>query len=265
MNNTKEIEILLQKKECKNCKNSFKGSFCNNCGQKAINERYTIKYLVNLILMSFNIESGLLYTAKLLFINPGKLINEYLNGKTKCYYNPLKYLLLVTGLSAIFSIWTGVFDAGVQNAHGLVDFDTEEAKFQMEYVNFIRKYLSFVSLFTIPFYSYISKLIFKKKKQFYTEHLFINSYIIAQYSLINILFIFIIFLIPMFLNIFYFFGTIMSIIYYAYTLKSIYNIGFLNSLFKSLIIFIFGIISLIVFIIIIMIIYSIVYFYFNSI
>ncbi len=244
--NTPEIEESLQTNECKNCKNSFHGSFCNNCGQKVINERYTIKYLISLIFESFNIENGLLYTAKLLFVNPGKLINEYWNGKTKDYYNPLKYLLIVTGMSALFSVWTGVFDSSMQNANELVAFDNESAKFQAEYMNFVKEYISFITIATLPFYSYVSKLIFRKKKQFYAEHLVLNSYIVAQSSLINIVLIFIAFLIPSFLSLFSLFGIITSLLYYAYTLKSVYKINFLNSLFKSVIIFLFVIIITII-------------------
>ncbi len=116
------------------------------------------------MLASFNLEKGLFYTAKQLFVNPGKLINEYLNGKTKYYYNPLKYLLMVTGISTLFSVWTGVFDLSVHNANELADFDTEDAKFQTEYMSFVKEYIGFVTLATLPFYSYISKLIFRKKK-----------------------------------------------------------------------------------------------------
>jgi len=38
---------------------------------------------------SIDINRGVLYTAKLLTINPGKVINDYLKGKTKkrCFYN----------------------------------------------------------------------------------------------------------------------------------------------------------------------------------
>jgi|GEM_PF-3551064 len=96
---------------CKNCDNKFEGKYCNKCGQKYIDERFTIKKtLYETASNVFAFDSGLIFTFIGLFKHPKKVVNDYLNGATKPPVNPFKYLFLAASLSALVSIYFGVFE-----------------------------------------------------------------------------------------------------------------------------------------------------------
>ena len=129
--NNEDPNKLTHEVVCKNCGNHFEGVYCNMCGQKVINERITIKHLFEITFDSFNIHRGLIYTIKLMFTNPGKLINDYLNGRTKDFYNPLKYLLLIASISALFMLWLNIFDANVETC-SVISFMSSARKLVIE-------------------------------------------------------------------------------------------------------------------------------------
>jgi hypothetical protein len=186
---------------------------------------------------------------KLLFINPGKLINEYLDGRTKDYYNPLKYLLIIAGISALLVIWFNVFDANMENTKHLFGVDEPETKLQSSINDYIKKYLNLFTILVLPFYSLISKWVFKKHKQYYAEHLIINSYLFAQYTLIQIFTLFTLYFFPFLTKFIFVFGFVVFISYYSYAFKSIYKIKFWKSLLSSISIFVLGMLSFLFFII----------------
>lgn len=83
---------------CKGCANEFTGSYCNLCGQKAIG-RFSLRYLLNLLNDDlFEVNRGLLLTFKELTLRPGKMIRSYLDGDTKKYFSPVKYLFTAAAL-----------------------------------------------------------------------------------------------------------------------------------------------------------------------
>lgn len=233
-------EQASRENECKNCKSQFSGFYCNKCGQKLIQERNTLKHFFELFFDSFDFKRGLLYTVKLLFVNPGKLINEYLAGRTKDFYNPLKYIFIIVGLSTIFVIWSDIFDANLENTKELLSDSIEETKFQSLVNSYVKEYLNVITLLVLPFYSLISKWIFRKRKQYYAEHLIINSYLFAQYTLIQTLILFIVYFIPGLIKFIDLFGMAVFVSYYTYALRSIYKIQLLRSFVASTSIFVFG-------------------------
>ena len=67
----------------------------------------------------FNLEKGIFHTIKQLILNPGIVITEYLNGKTKAYYNPLKFLFLMAAISAFFAIISNTYDNSIELTHDI--------------------------------------------------------------------------------------------------------------------------------------------------
>ena len=49
----------------------------------------------------------------MLFTHPGKVVNEYINGKTRLYYNPLKYIIIIAGIYAFLTIYLNILDANM--------------------------------------------------------------------------------------------------------------------------------------------------------
>ena len=246
-------KTAINENNCINCGNHFEGSYCNKCGQKVINARYTLKHFFNIVFDSIDINRGVLYTAKLLTRNPGKVINDYLKGKTKDYYNPLSYLLIIFGIYAIIMIWFNVIDTSIENSNELLGLEEKNTRFQSIVVVYMKRILSFMPVFILPFYSLISKWVFRKQKLYYAEHLIINCYLFAQYSLLLTLLVVV--LIPFSeLNRFVMlFGTVVFIAYYTYALRGVFKISFSSSLFRTLGIFVFGTLLFYIFLIVVMI------------
>ena len=87
---------------CKNCENHFTGHYCNNCGQKASIHRIDFKHVLHDLLHAFtHLDKGLFYTAKLMLVEPGHTIRDYLNGKRVRHPNPFLMLLIIGGLCSL--------------------------------------------------------------------------------------------------------------------------------------------------------------------
>lgn len=83
---------------CKNCEQPLhKGAaYCAHCGQKNTDGRITVRSLFTEFFDAvFNIESRTLRTLRALFI-PGKLTEEYFEGRHKRYVHPLRTLLVMS-------------------------------------------------------------------------------------------------------------------------------------------------------------------------
>jgi hypothetical protein len=79
---------------CRTCSLPVTGNYCAHCGQKVI-ERFNIAYLWKQLHSElFELDRGLWITARDLTLRPGYMIRDYLGGKTRIYYGPLKYLLI---------------------------------------------------------------------------------------------------------------------------------------------------------------------------
>lgn len=219
---------------CKNCGNSHTGNYCNNCGQKVISNRYTIKHLINIVFLSFDLNKGVFFTAKMLFISPGKVINDYLDGKTKSYYNPISYLLIIASIYAILMVGFNLLDSNISSMNEAMGLEENKSPLQQTINNFVKKYLSFISIIILPFYSLASKWIFKKFKRNYAEHLIMNSFAIAQYLLIFVFLIFIIVFFPSIVKFMMIFGAVILFSYYTYYARDIYKISWLRSAISSI-------------------------------
>ncbi|MFV0573623.1 MAG: DUF3667 domain-containing protein [Xanthomarina gelatinilytica] len=88
---------------CKNCNNAFDGNFCNQCGQKVTYGKITFKEVFVSFTDSFNLERGFFLTLKLLIINPKKVLAEYLSGKRKTYFNPIKFFLITLSINVFIA------------------------------------------------------------------------------------------------------------------------------------------------------------------
>lgn len=219
---------------CKNCGNHYHGKFCNDCGQKLIVDRYTVKHLFNIAFSSFDLHKGVLYTAKCLFVNPGRIVIDYLGGKTKCYYNPISYLLIIASIYALLMIGFNIFDSNLEEMNEILGHDEQQSKLQGIINTYIKKYLSFISIITIPFYSLFSRWILKKHKLNYAEHLIINSFFMAQYLLIFTCLIFVFIIFPSVIKLAMPMGLLILVSYYTYAFMRVFNISFIKSFLSTL-------------------------------
>ncbi len=89
--------MLENKTYCKNCDSELNDAYCPKCGQRGVIHKVTFKETFQDLADSmFSLSAPLWITLKLLVINPGKLLREYLNGKRKRYYKPVTFFILAT-------------------------------------------------------------------------------------------------------------------------------------------------------------------------
>jgi len=87
---------------CNNCKSEFNGNYCQNCGQKHL-ERHTYRSALIEILGELDFRRGVIITLFRIFINPSRLISEYLSGATKKYVHPFALLVICIGFFFLLS------------------------------------------------------------------------------------------------------------------------------------------------------------------
>lgn len=74
---------------CKNCGKESNENSCPVCGQKLATARLPLPSMIhNIALGIFNCDQGIWFTIKALFIWPGYMILEYLEGKRVRYFAP---------------------------------------------------------------------------------------------------------------------------------------------------------------------------------
>ncbi|WP_298141197.1 DUF3667 domain-containing protein [Flavobacterium sp.] len=169
---------------CLNCDEPVSKKFCPNCGQKTDTHRITFKHFITHDVLHgvWHIERGILFTLKETFTRPGQAAIDYIKGKRIKYYNVFYLILLFIGL--------GIFIEHLYNNAILkyVSYIPREPQPISESVilEFIGKYIKFFITLAIPIYSFISYILFNKKKLNYSEHLIIFGMIYLGIIIITI-------------------------------------------------------------------------------
>jgi Protein of unknown function (DUF3667) len=164
--------------DCLNCLTAYEGNFCNECGQKAKTHRFTLHEWMHEIPHSiFHIDSGFFYTFKSLCTRPGNMIREYLGGKRKDYFSPFLYVLVWCGIFIVVSHF--VSKAEHQQAE-ITDLKSAIRLIEDNYYKII------VVAMIIPL-SVSSFLVFYRSKLNFAEHLVMNSFVIAQLIVADII------------------------------------------------------------------------------
>ena len=219
--------------ECKNCSLVLKTdySYCPKCGAKIILNRITLKNLFNEFTESFlNVDNTFLKTFLTLFKKPEDVIDGYINGVRKKYVNPLNYLALSIILSSLL-FWI------LKNGYGikLIETKTNNSGINVPDLDFLMDYQALTTYLFLPIFALMTLITFLDIKKYnYAEHLVVNAYVVAQYSIIQ--FLICIPLLGMFdINYtnFNFYYLIFVVLYLYYCLKKIYKITILSTLTRA--------------------------------
>ena len=96
---------FIAESRCLNCDTVLTDTFCAHCGQKSGLEQDHFWHLVwHFIADYFHFDGKFLNTTKAMFLNPGKVTRDYLDGKRKTYLHPIQMYIFV---SAIFFLLLG--------------------------------------------------------------------------------------------------------------------------------------------------------------
>ena len=132
---------------CANCGTGFAGHYCPHCGQDArIRVPTAGKFLSDLVEKFFGVEDRLPRTLRLLFLQPGQMTVDYLDGRRQRYISPLRLYLaasvlffvalsLVPGLAVKIGVagveitTLAVRESSIASATGIAAIDGEVARF----------------------------------------------------------------------------------------------------------------------------------------
>jgi len=174
--------------QCLNCDEEIHGKYCHNCGQKTETERITLKKILSdLPLILFNWEKGLLYNIQSIFVQPGKKINAYLDGKRIRFFLPFQYALLWSGILIFLDQQLDVFNRRVGSSVDKEDLYNEKLyQFGHNVGEFMFYNISWFWPLLILFLALASYLVFHKRGRNFAEHLYINAFVVGHITLISI-------------------------------------------------------------------------------
>ena len=185
---------------CKSCHSEINenSSFCSSCGSKIVHDRISLKGTwEEFIGPFFSWDNNFWRTFLGLFTNPKDVLEAYINGARKKYFNPFSYLILFATIAVLFyklfpmpdieSITKG-FPSGNQD-------QTANPIDMKSFFDGMMNYYNFVFILMIPFMAVTTYFTFFKKRNNFPEHLVFNAYIQTNLGYISI------FLQVLFLNI----------------------------------------------------------------
>jgi hypothetical protein len=179
-------QVPTSAQHCKNCGNSFTGSFCNECGEKVYSEHdRSFKHIFEEgfhFLTHF--EGNFFNTLKAILTKPGKLSFDFCNGIRKRYFKPLSFFLMLVILYLLFPVFEGLnVDLKYHKLNGFYGaYATQEvSKVQTEkhftddemreaYKHKGEKTSKFLLFITIPAMALMSYLMGYQKRKFYFDH-----------------------------------------------------------------------------------------------
>jgi hypothetical protein len=169
---------------CEHCKQEHDGNFCPNCGESRGHKRLTLNIMLFDFFGSFfSYDSGFNKTMHLLFVDPGKLIHDYLNGIRKPYFHPIRLILIFATINALLFVQLDLLETVAP-----VDPTDENQKIIMTYMQAIMgRYMNLFSMAIVPFLALMAMLFFRKSKYSYGEHFLIFTYLYAMVLFLGIL------------------------------------------------------------------------------
>jgi len=235
--------------ECKNCGNQFKGFICNQCGQKVKHFSSSPKGLfLEWWFVRKEDFQRFIFTTKEMLLRPATVLNEYLDGKRRKYYNSTNYFLLIASIAAFITIQFRQADGAqtMQNINEMyasmgipIDPDNPGGAYAFEWMN---RHYNIALMLTLPFLVLstflINKWVFKAKRYTFGEHFVMNLFVYG-------LNVFIMLPTQPFLNdqslsgALFLFNMVFLALLYAWVQKDLYSLSWLKAILAGLLFCIF--------------------------
>lgn len=242
---------------CKNCGQESDQNFCSNCGQKRIEERWNLKKLIRSAFTTiFNIEKGFFYTFRELFLNPGKVVGEYLDGRTMPYTNPFRYVVIAIAISVFLMLSLGVWEFQVDyiienyKKFGIIDSDKGEADMRTNMKN-VTQFMNLMPLALLPFIALSARLFLGKRRLHYAEYFIMVSYLTAQSTLYGVLLTMTIYFYPPLVTSMFAIGIFIASVVYGQAFRELFEKNWGESLALALATYVVGFIFFFLFSIVI--------------
>lgn len=150
---------------CQNCADEGDDAYCPKCGQLLQAKRVTLHHILHEVAHTFwHLEKGFLFTLKELGSHPGTMQKKYLSGIRLHYQKPFP-LFAISGTLCALSLYLIYHNARVQ---------TDQF--------FYKHYYFIVQACLLPFYGFVTYILFKSPKLYYAEALVMNAYMLGFMS-----------------------------------------------------------------------------------
>ncbi len=189
-------------------------AFCPSCGQRTSVHKVTFRETFQDLADSmFSVSAPLWTTLKLLVINPGKLLREYLAGKRKRFYKPVTFFILTT---IVYLLCRSLLDYNPLASASMPANDEVDVTIFFDAGQFMFANIDKI-LFFFVFALAISLKLFFYRKNSLAEFIAVSFYLLGIYTIITTIKIFVYTFVtqkyealPMFLMLGYFLWAIIS-------------------------------------------------------
>ncbi len=224
--------------DCKNCGAHLEddAGFCSYCGARVIMDRISFKFLFKEFMDKvLSVDNRLMKTFFHLFYKPEVVINSYINGVRKRYFNPVSYLLISITVSGLYIYFLKdvLLDAFTVESPGN---PFNNAQYTSNFMDVFTEYQAIFTVMNIPIYAFLSWLVFlnRKKYNFY-EHIVVYLYAASHATFFSFLFV-----IP-----FYFISadltakmsmivSALTFVYFGFVLVRLFKLTFFQFIIKTL-------------------------------
>jgi hypothetical protein len=149
---------------CKNCGRQSEGKFCPDCGQPMEVHRITFHHLLHDVVHLFTyIESGFLYTLKMLATRAGHMQRLYMEGHRAKHQKPFSIFFICASALALAVFIFFKISQPTDETAGV-------------YYKFLNHYFVLFHVFLLPFYAFVTWVLFKKSHYNYAEILVLAMY-----------------------------------------------------------------------------------------
>lgn len=170
-------------KYCKSCNSILSGEWCHICGQHVKDTRITIRNAIsNFFATILNIETGFLNTVFKMTVEPGTVISDFINGKTKPYLSPFRFAF-TTLTMLLISYQFYDYDELIYTYEGQIghELSVKLQEIALKYSNILTPILF------IPFMGLASFILNKKSGYNFAENFILMLYIGGQNAVYMVL------------------------------------------------------------------------------
>jgi len=225
---------------CKNCNSALisNSNFCIVCGNKVITKRLTVKEVIrDFNNQFFDYDNKLFKTFIHLFTKPEVVIEKFIDGSRKTYVNVISYLaisLTLIGFQFFFiknQLVVTQIDPIAPNTNQII----ENQRKMVEILNNFYEYFGLITMLTIPIIAFATYIIFINFKYNYAEHIVLNMYIAANYTIIMIITSSILILFGLNAQISYAITTLPIYVYLGYCFKRLFKLSFFSTVWRTIV------------------------------
>ena len=156
---------------CKTCNNPYNNTakYCSNCGAKIVDDRLSLKGTwEEFVGPFFSWDNNFWRTFIGLFTNPKDVLEAYISGARKKYFQPFSYIILYATIAVFFYKFFPldiIFDysEGFTKGYNSTNSTGNVPKIDMKgFMETLMSYYNFFVLLLIPIYALTSYIIFNK-------------------------------------------------------------------------------------------------------